>query len=44
MTRNMNNTESTGRQFGRPVVCPRVWHASPMGFASGRSLPFGWET
>jgi hypothetical protein len=45
MTRSMTNTGSSGRFFGRPVVCPRVWRVSPTGLeAIGRSLPVGWET
>jgi hypothetical protein len=42
MTRMGTNTGLSGRDNGRPVVCPRVWAIMPG--AHGRSLPAGGET
>jgi hypothetical protein len=42
MERMLTNTGSTGRENGRPAVCPRVWDIVPG--AGGRNLPFGRET
>ena len=42
MERFRTTTGLSGRTFGRPVACPRVWDIAPGG--NGRSLPVGWET
>lgn len=42
MERFLTNTGLSGRNRGRPVVCPRVWAIMPG--ANGRSLPVGGET
>jgi hypothetical protein len=42
MERILTNTGLSGRNSGRPVVCPRVWDIAPS--ANGRSLPVGGDT
>jgi hypothetical protein len=42
MVRMVTTTGLSGRDNGRPVVCPRLWDIAPG--ALGRSLPVGGST